>query len=427
MDYFSTLQNLGGLANDYQTDITTRFGDMNIDNQLQNQYSNAMGQWDNGVEALKNQGLDELKEWGIEAGSEIGSDMLLHAYAGSALQGAVNDAMASAKSSIQGGLESAFNAVKSGASDIAESVGGVVNEFGTAITSGASDLATQFMMTPMTAPPASTDIEMTDLAPTPAPAPTEPATAETTTTTADTTADATTATADTTAETSGTEIMNPAFSNDATETSQLQRYNPPEDVEGTETADIAPSADVAPTTANVAPSAEVAPQTAEIAPSSAPAPAPAPATPASSETNVESASSTAQQDTLQNTDTANTYESAMTDYNAGDYSGASNLEADMDAPEAGGSNVNADGTDYDVGAVEEGGLEDLAGDAIADVATSGFGLGEVMMVGQIAFGLGKALYDMFDPPKPPPPPTMPTMIQVPQLPTYIQASVQSGV
>ena len=71
--------------------------------------------------------------------------------------------------------------------------------------------------------------------------------------------------------------------------------------------------------------------------------------------------------------------------------------------------------------------EEIGADAIEDTATAGTGIGEVLLVGQLLEAGGKALYDWIDPKKPPAPPQMPTLTQVIQLPSYIQASAQSGV
>lgn len=112
----------------------------------------------------------------------------------------------------------------------------------------------------------------------------------------------------------------------------------------------------------------------------------------------------------------NTFSAEMTDYKAGDYAGASELEGEAVPAEA-----EAGGEDL---------AKDIGEDAIADTALDGTGVGEVLMAGQIIYGLGKSLFDLFDPPKkppPPPPPTAPSLVAIPNLPTFIQSSAQSGV
>ena len=140
MDYFSSLQNLGGLAKGYDDDIIKRTTDINMDNQLQNQYTNAMANWEYGVESVKGKSLDEFKEWGIQTGSELGVDLLAKSYAGSALSKAVSSGIASVKGTIKEGISSAVDSAKSGVMTAVDTLGDAKD----VITEGASGLAEDF-------------------------------------------------------------------------------------------------------------------------------------------------------------------------------------------------------------------------------------------------------------------------------------------
>ena len=348
MDYLSQLQNFGGLASSYQSDLARRAADINVDqqalgnfNQLENQYTNAMGNWENTVEAIKNQGIDEVKSWGIESGSEIGVDLLAHAYAGSAVQSAVNAGISSAKATIgegistaKGALSDAVSSLKSKVSDLADTATETASD---AVQSGISMLQ-QKVLGIAPKPAAAEEIELSELAPT-----------------------------QTTAIASEVDMgARGALSSEEVGALTYPSLNTPSEVIG---------------------------NTSEIT----------------------SAGATQQADIASNTAAENTFSAEMTDYKAGDYAGAAELEGEA-AP-----------------AVEEGGedvAKDIGEDAVEDTALDGTGVGEVLMAGQIIYGLGKSLFDLFDPPKkppPPPPPTAPSLIAIPNLPTFIQASAQSGV
>lgn len=94
-----------------------------------------------------------------------------------------------------------------------------------------------------------------------------------------------------------------------------------------------------------------------------------------------------------------------------------------DAP----SSAVADTTETATSAVVKTGEsvgEKIGTDAVEDTALDATGLGEVLMVGQVADAVGHFFKNIFDPhkPKPPPPPTMPPVQQA----NFIQASVQQG-
>lgn len=349
MDYLSQLQNFGGLASSYQSDLARRAADINVDqqalgnfNQLENQYTNAMGNWENSVEAIKNQGINEVKSWGIESGSEIGVDLLAHAYVGSAVQAAVNAGISSAKATIGESISTAKGALSDAVSSLQGKVSGLVDTAtetaSDAVQSGISMLQ-QKVLGIAPKPAAAEEIELSELAPT-----------------------------QTTAITSEADIgARGALSSEEVGALTYPSLNTPSEVVG---------------------------NTSEIT----------------------SVGATQQADIASNTAAENTFSAEMTDYKAGDYAGAAELEGEA-APaeaEAGGEDV----------------AKDIGEDAVEDTALDATGVGEILMAGQIVYGLGKSLFDLFDPPKkppPPPPPTAPSLIAIPNLPTFIQSSAQSGV
>ena len=335
MDYFSSLQNLGGLAKSYDDDISRRTSDININNQLQNEYTNAMGNWENNVEALKGQSIDEFKEWGIQTGSELGVDLLSRAYAGSALSKAVSSGIASVKGTISEGISTAVSSAKSGVMTAVDTLGDAKN----VITEGASGLAEDFA-----------------------------------------------------------------------QSSFLPRPKAPQE-EGIELETL--SGGGADTSASMG----------SIQETSLGEPA---TTTSSSVGNTSDITATASQqkaDIVSNEEATDTFNQEMSDYADKNYSGMEDLE--NQSKEEAGDEV---GEDIGEDAGEDAG-EDVGETALeaTELATADTGFGEILMAGQAIYSLGKDIFDAFDPPKPPPPPKMPTLISVPQLPTFIQASAQSGL
>lgn len=332
MDYFSSLQNLGGLAKGYDDDIIKRTTDINMDNQLQNQYTNAMANWEYGVESVKGKSLDEFKEWGIQTGSELGVDLLAKSYAGSALSQAVSSGIASVKGTIKEGISSAVDSAKSGVMTAVDTLGDAKD----VITEGASGLAEDFAQSSFLPRPKAPQEE-------------------------------------------GTELDDLTTGGDASASTGIQETNLDE----------------------ASASSEAVGNTSDIT-----------ATASQQKTDITS-----------NQEVSDTFNQEMSDYADKNYSGMEDLE--NQSKEEAGDEV---GEDIGEDAGEEAG--ETAGETAleaTELATADTGFGEILMAGQAIYSLGKDIFDFFDPPKPPPPPKMPTLISVPELPTFIQASAQSGL
>ena len=99
-----------------------------------------------------------------------------------------------------------------------------------------------------------------------------------------------------------------------------------------------------------------------------------------------------------------------------------------DAPSAVADTASSSTASTAVGDVAKTGEsvgEKVAGDAVEDTALDATGLGEVLMVGQVADAVGHFFAHLFEhksKPQPPPPPAMPPTQQA----NFIQASVQQG-
>jgi len=336
MDYFSSLQNLGGLAKGYDDDIIKRTSDINMDNQLQNQYTNAMANWEYGVESVRGKSLDEFKEWGIQTGSELGVDLLAKAYAGSALSKAVSSGIASVKGTIKEGISSAVDSAKSGVMTAVDTLGDAKD----VITEGASGLAEDFAQSsflPRPQAPKEEGIQLDDL----------------------------------------------STGGDASASMGIQETNLDE--------------------------------------------ASATSSSVGNTSDITATATTQKADITSNQEASDTFNQEMTDYQNKDYSDMDNLE--NQSKEEAEDGLEGDAEDDLEDDAEEEATSSATETALGttELATADVGFGEVLMAGQALYSLGKDIYDWVHPPKPPPPPKMPTLISVPQLPTFIQASAQSGL
>jgi vacuolar-type H+-ATPase subunit H len=486
MDYFSQLANMGGLASQYEGDLAQRANEITENtslqenyNQVQDQFKNAqsafqqgLASWNYIAEGDKNQGIDELKMWGIEVGSEFVASKVGGLYAGSALQksigglydagtgyvkSAFQSALQTGKDTLQGAVEKGSelvnNAITEGtntAQSLLEqgtsTVRSAIND-GTSALSSAQQTAQDFVRSgQQTVQDAVGGAQQT--------------VQDAVSGAQQTVQDAVSGAQQTVQDAVGgaSDFANPAFgmanpvSEEDTEAdftnptfygggqsvgnTQQMFNNPlfdeasasPDMSLGTETATTAYRS-TAPYLAEQAPAEAPAVGTddmmnsllaqnarpTEEAPTEQTAETPAPAESTSNLTTVEDANQTVENtnENAQNTFNTeeNTYNTEETTYKS-ELNTYENPDADPDVADP---------------------LEDLGEDALEDTATSGFGVGEALMAGQLLYTGVKALYDYFDPPKPPPPPTAPTVPsapiyqQVQALPSYIQASAQSGV
>jgi hypothetical protein len=410
MDYFSQLQNLGGLSSQYESDLSLRNSEMTSNAEQLTSYADAFASYSGIASADARAGIDELKAWGTQAGGEIALGVANKLYQGSALQKSAGALWDTGATYVKQKASSAFQSLQ----DIGDEALQGVQDFGTVLTKGAQGIAQDFANTSMTNAPMRTSFNTRG----------EPV------------------------DESGTELtqvpmesnaINPPIAEtnidnpepniisqpDGEEAGHAFDGNPPDEMynpayEGELDANL--SADMSQFSGIGGASGRVWSSNAEveadpegdiqtggrlIAPAEQNPANPSPAEPTPSEpvgdvANIEGVATENTSIEGANASAVGKYEGEMTNYSS----------------EVGTGVADEAGADV---------AEEIGADAVEDTATAGTGIGEVLLVGQLLEAGGKALYDWIDPHKPPPPPQMPTLTQVIQLPSYIQASAQSGV
>ena len=422
---------MGRLASQYSGDLAQRANEVAENTSLQENYQQAqnifqqgLAQWNYVAEGDAGQGIDELKQWGIEAGSELVVSKLSGMYAGSALQksvGGLYDAgVGYVKSAYKSALDAGQEVVDKGTSFVSNAITDGKNTAQTLLERGTSTVKSA--LDDGTALISSGQQTLQDFVNTG-----QKTLQDTVSGAQQTVQDAVSGGADLTnpvsAEDTEADFTNPTFYGGGQSVGDTQQmFNNPLFEEATASPDMTLGAES--TTTAYRSSAPYLEEETNATPEVAPEPEVAPTESTSNLTTVESSNQTVENEntnaeTTFNTE-SNTYNAELTDYNDKDYTDMENVE--------GGENPDTITTEAD----SAGGdiLENLGEDALVDTATSGLGVGEVLMAGQLLYSGVKGLWDAFDPPKPPPPPTPPSAPvyqQVQALPSYIQASAQSGV
>lgn len=381
MDYFSQLQNLGGLASQYQSDLALRNSEMNSNAEQETSYADAFSAFSALSSTDASKGIDELKAWGGMAGTEIGLGIANKLYQGSALQKSAGALFDTAASYVKQKASSAFESIQ----DIGDEAIQGVQDFGTVLSEGAQGIVRDFASTSFTNVPMRTsfntrgepvDESGTELSTEIGVAPTPPTTSGIV---AETNIDEPNMIAQ------PDEMYNPAYEGelDATLTTPFSGVGGASGRVWSSNAEVEadPEGDIQ-SGGRLFPQAEAT--VGDVA-------------------SVEQAG-------MQNIGIEGENASAV-----GNYEG----ELAQYSGEVGAEDVGMS-AGADIG-------EEIGADAIEDTATAGTGIGEVLLAGQLLEAGGKALFDFIDPSKPPRPPQMPTLTQVIQLPSYIQASAQSGV
>ena len=405
MDYFSQLQNLGGLASQYQADLSLRNSEMTSNAEQETNYANAFSAFSSISAEDAKAGIDELKAWGAQSGGEIALGIANKLYQGSALQKSAGALWDTGAAYVKQKATSAFQSIQEGGDDLIEGA----QAFGNVLSQGAQGIAKDFASTSFTNAPMKTSFntrgEPVDESGTElsteigvAPRVANPNIAETNIDEPNMIAQPDGAEAGQAfADSSPDEMYNPAYEgqlagfddNLDADMSQLGNGNiggasgrvwsSNAAVEADPEGDIQSGGRLFPESGSVGVEAPVG----DVA-------------------SVEQAGAENVSIEGENTAAVGKYEGEL----------AQSGEA---AAEDVGVSAGAD-----IG-------EEIGADAVEDTATAGTGIGEVLLVGQLLEAGGKALYDWIDPKKPPAPPQMPTLTQVIQLPSYIQASAQSGV
>lgn len=405
MDYFSQLQNLGGLASQYQSDLALRNSEMESNAEQETNYANAFSAFSSISAEDAKAGIDELKAWGAQSGGEIALGIANKLYQGSALQKSAGALWDTGAAYVKQKATSAFQSIQEGGDDLIEGA----QAFGNVLSQGAQGIAKDFLSTSFTNAPMRTSFNTRGEQPEEggvelseeigaAPRAANPNIAETNIDEPNMIAEPDGAEAGQAfADSSPDEMYNPAYEgqlagfddNLDADMSQLgsgniggasgRVWSSNADVEADPEGDIQSGGRLFPESGGVG----VEPPVGDVA-------------------SVEEAGTENVGIEAENTSAVGKYE--------GELEGSA---------EAGAEDVGVS-AGADIG-------EEIGADAIEDTATAGTGIGEVLLVGQLLEAGGKALYDWIDPKKPPAPPQMPTLTQVIQLPSYIQASAQSGV
>jgi len=407
MDYFSQLQNLGGLASQYQSDLQLRNSEMTSNAEQETNYANAFSAFSSISAEDARAGIDELKAWGAQSGGEIALGIANKLYQGSALQKSAGALWDTGATYVKQKASSAFQSLQEGGDEALQGI----QDFGNVLSQGAQGIAKDFASTSFTNAPMRTSFNTRG-------EPVDESGTELTQVPMESNA--------INAPTAETNIDNPEpniiSQPDGAEAGHAFEGNPPDEMynpayEGELDATLTTpfsgiggaSGRVWSSNAEVEANPEGDIQTGGrlIAPAEQnPAnPSPAEATPSEPIGDVASIEQAGTQNVGiegANASAVGKYEGEMTNYSS----------------EVGTGVADEAGADV---------AEEIGADAAEDAATSGTGIGEVLLVGQLLEAGGKALYDWIDPKKPPAPPQMPTLTQVIQLPSYIQASAQSGV
>ena len=392
MDYFSQLQNLGGLASQYQSDLQLRNSEMTSNAEQETSYADALSAFNSISSEDASKGIDELKAWGGEAGTEIALGIANKLYQGSALQKSAGALWDTGATYVKQKASSAFQSIQ----DIGDEALQGVQDFGTVLTQGAQGIARDFANTSFTNAPMRTSFntrgEPVDESGTElsteigvAPRVSQPSIAET-----------------------NIDEPNMIAQPDGAVEGQAFAGNPPDEMynpayEGELDADL--SADMSQFSGIGGASGRVWSSNADVE--------------ADPEGDIQSGGRLFPQ-----------AEAPVGDVASVEQAGTENVGIEGENASAVGKYEGELAQSSEAGA-EDVGLsavgEEIGADAVEDTATAETGIGEVLLVGQLLEAGGKALYDWIDPHKPPPPPQMPTLTQVIQLPSYIQASAQSGV
>lgn len=406
MDYFSGLQNLSGLASQYQSDLSLRNSEMSSNAEQLTAYADAFASYSGIASADAKAGIDEIRAWGAQSGGEIALGIANKLYQGSALQKSAGALWDTGATYVKQKASSAFQSIQEGGDDLLEGA----QAFGNVLSQGAQGIAKDFLSTSFTNAPMRTSFntrgEPVDESGTElsteigvAPRVANPNIAETNIDEPNIIAQPDGAEAGQAfADSSPDEMYNPAYEG------QLAGFDDNLDADMSQLG----SGNIGGASGRVWSSNEAVEADPEGDIQSGGRFAPSQSTTTTAEAPVGDVASIEEAGTQnigiegENTSAVGKYEGEL-----------------AQSSEAGAEDVGVS-AGADIG-------EEIGADAIEDTATAGTGLGEVLLVGQLLEAGGKALYDWIDPKKPPAPPQMPTLTQVIQLPSYIQASAQSGV
>jgi len=405
MDYFSQLQNLGGLASQYQADLQLRNSEMTSNAEQETSYADAFSAFSSISAEDAKAGIDELKAWGAQSGGEIALGIANKLYQGSGLQKSANALWDTGASYVKQKASSAFQSLQEGGDEALQGI----QDFGNVLSQGAQGIAKDFASTSFTNAPMRTSFNTRGEQPDEsgvelseeigaAPRAANPNIAETNIDEPNMIAQPDGAEAGQAfADSSPDEMYNPAYEG------QLAGFDDNLDADMSQLG----NGNIGGASGRVWSSNE--------------------AVEADPEGDIQSGGRFLPS---QSTSTA---EAPVGDVASVEEAGTENLGIEGENTAAVGK-YEGELAETGEAAAEDVGVsagadigEEIGADAIEDTATAGTGIGEVLLVGQLLEAGGKALYDWIDPKKPPAPPQMPTLTQVIQLPSYIQASAQSGV
>jgi len=405
MDYFSQLQNLGGLASQYQADLQLRNSEMTSNAEQETSYADAFSAFSSISAEDAKAGIDELKAWGAQSGGEIALGIANKLYQGSGLQKSANALWDTGASYVKQKASSAFQSLQEGGDEALQGI----QDFGNVLSQGAQGIAKDFASTSFTNAPMRTSFNTRGEQPDEsgvelseeigaAPRAANPNIAETNIDEPNMIAQPDGAEAGQAfADSSPDEMYNPAYEG------QLAGFDDNLDADMSQLG----NGNIGGASGRVWSSNE--------------------AVEADPEGDIQSGGRFLPS---QSTSTA---EAPVGDVASVEEAGTENLGIEGENTAAVGKyegelEETGEAAAEDVGVSAGADIgEEIGADAIEDTATAGTGIGEVLLVGQLLEAGGKALYDWIDPKKPPAPPQMPTLTQVIQLPSYIQASAQSGV